>query len=494
MPTVTELIEDGELLALYAISRNVSLSPGTTEQLLSARTNQAVISNPGPQQDAFRAAMQSAATSVGATAGDIRAQAARSERLRPLAFNALRLLTFSAETGRKVEDSVRNSVIDLAATIDAKTAGVGEEQEFLKAYESLTVALSPITVDTLDASALRLPSWETLKTQRGREVFLAWVGGRALNIGFFAAVLLLACVALGFYYQGASSLSRYKELQDAKATLEKEFRVKLAAYRGSLSASMVETGKPAEPDVNMGDVVVFLDDARVKVLGINNELIAIPERLSKWAESSCLDESFFVTRWALCSEADSQVIRARMSRKVSAATGGTATQPAANVNSTPQASRSTGVKESDSFNSSAESVLTPEQNAVLQLEHARTVASRLSDVYLPLLLGWLGAHAFVLRRLSKDITARTVAKGSAFNHLVRVGLGALAGVASTWLLTPDAVSNLLPAQDATLSAQFRKLPVWGLAFVAGYGIELVFAFMDRIISAFTPNSGNAAGV
>ena len=109
------------------------------------------------------------------------------------------------------------------------------------------------------------------------------------------------------------------------------------------------------------------------------------------------------------------------------------------------------------------------------MEAARTVISRLNDVYLPLLLGFLGAHAFILRRMSKDITDRTFAKGSAFNHIVRIGLGALAGLASTWLLTPDVVGG----------ASFKTLPIWALAFVAGYGIELVFAFMDRIIAAFT---------
>ena len=112
------------------------------------------------------------------------------------------------------------------------------------------------------------------------------------------------------------------------------------------------------------------------------------------------------------------------------------------------------------------------------MEAARTVISRLNDVYLPLLLGFLGAHAYILRRMSKDISDRAFAKGSAFNHIVRIGLGALAGLASTWLLTPEVVGG----------ASFKALPVWALAFVAGYGIELVFAFMDRIIAAFTSPS------
>lgn len=59
--------------------------------------------------------------------------------------------------------------------------------------------------------------------------------------------------------------------------------------------------------------------------------------------------------------------------------------------------------------------------------------------------------------------------------LVRLALGALAGFSSSWLLTPELVAG----------AQLKNVPAWALAFIAGYGIELVFAFMDRIIAAFT---------
>ena len=114
----------------------------------------------------------------------------------------------------------------------------------------------------------------------------------------------------------------------------------------------------------------------------------------------------------------------------------------------------------------------------LQLEAARTTVARMNDVVLPLLLGWLGAHAWVLRQLTSAIAARTLAKGSMLSTLVRLSLGALAGFASSWLLTPEMVAGV----------QLKNVPAWALAFVAGYGIELVFAFMDRIIAAFTNRS------
>ena len=98
----------------------------------------------------------------------------------------------------------------------------------------------------------------------------------------------------------------------------------------------------------------------------------------------------------------------------------------------------------------------------------------MGQIILPLLLGLLGAHAFVIRTMTAQISERSFAKASSLRHITRLALGALAGIASSWLLTPDAVSS-----------QLKNIPAWVLAFVAGYGIELVFAFMDRIIGAFT---------
>jgi hypothetical protein len=49
----------------------------------------------------------------------------------------------------------------------------------------------------------------------------------------------------------------------------------------------------------------------------------------------------------------------------------------------------------------------------------------------------------------------------------------MAGIASSWLLSPKDVAAL------------SSVPAWALAFVAGYSIELVFSFMDRIVTAFS---------
>ncbi len=96
---------------------------------------------------------------------------------------------------------------------------------------------------------------------------------------------------------------------------------------------------------------------------------------------------------------------------------------------------------------------------------------------LPVLYGMLGAIAFVLRRLSDDNLTREAGRQLRNRYSLRVPIGALSGLAAGWLLQPSAGSV-----TASLSP-------FALAFVAGYGSDLVFAAMDRIVAAFTTSPG-----
>jgi uncharacterized membrane protein YeaQ/YmgE (transglycosylase-associated protein family) len=62
---------------------------------------------------------------------------------------------------------------------------------------------------------------------------------------------------------------------------------------------------------------------------------------------------------------------------------------------------------------------------------------------------------------------------------VRLALGALAGIAAGWLSKPEQVGLL------------SNVPAWVLAFVAGYGIELLFAFLDRVVASFSAKQAGA---
>ena len=104
---------------------------------------------------------------------------------------------------------------------------------------------------------------------------------------------------------------------------------------------------------------------------------------------------------------------------------------------------------------------------------AEMALKRLNLIVLPMLLGLLGAYAYVLRTVSREIRERSFGENSALHHVVRLSLGALAGIAVGWILKPEQIGLL------------SSVPAWVMAFVAGYGIELLFAFLDRIVAAFT---------
>lgn len=93
---------------------------------------------------------------------------------------------------------------------------------------------------------------------------------------------------------------------------------------------------------------------------------------------------------------------------------------------------------------------------------------------LPLLYGLLGACVYILRTLASQIRARTYSESSNIDFRIRLYLGTLGGIVSAWFLTPDVADGL-----------FKSLSPFALAFLAGYSVELIFAAMDRIISAFT---------
>ena len=179
--------------------------------------------------------------------------------------------------------------------------------------------------------------------------------------------------------------------------------------------------------------------AKELIVQLDSQRKEIPSRLWNWSQQPC---QCWLVKWILCSTVD-----------------------AATVASDP-----------------------PSENR--SRTAAFTLVKRMNEIVLPLLLGLLGAFAFVIRSMTAEIVSRSFRNGTAIHHITRLSLGALAGIASSWLFGSDTVSSELVNSAATVlkPIQLKNVPIWVLAFVAGYGIELVFAFMDRIIGAFTSKS------
>jgi chemotaxis protein histidine kinase CheA len=104
------------------------------------------------------------------------------------------------------------------------------------------------------------------------------------------------------------------------------------------------------------------------------------------------------------------------------------------------------------------------------------VLAILQSYLLPLLYGILGAGTFVLRSLSKEIEDETFSDEKGTKHLLRVSLGALAGILVGWF------SFLIPNETTTFVGSISP---FAIAFLVGYNIELFFALMDRALFSIT---------
>jgi TRAP-type C4-dicarboxylate transport system permease small subunit len=97
--------------------------------------------------------------------------------------------------------------------------------------------------------------------------------------------------------------------------------------------------------------------------------------------------------------------------------------------------------------------------------------------------GLLGANAHILRALSIEIKRLSFTSDLKIRYWLRLFLGMLAGIAIGWVSIPS--DQILDGNLNTESLGIQSSISLPLAFLAGYSVELLFAAMDRIISAFS---------
>jgi len=95
---------------------------------------------------------------------------------------------------------------------------------------------------------------------------------------------------------------------------------------------------------------------------------------------------------------------------------------------------------------------------------------------LPMLYGFLGSAASVIRDFSRKMRDSTFAPRDLTLTAVRLALGILAGASVGLFFTPEttAQGDAMPTGAVTLSAS-------ALAFLAGYGVEILFSMLDSTL-------------
>ena len=95
---------------------------------------------------------------------------------------------------------------------------------------------------------------------------------------------------------------------------------------------------------------------------------------------------------------------------------------------------------------------------------------------LPMLYGFLGSAASVIRDFSRKMRDSTFAPRDLTLTVVRLALGILAGATVGLFFTPG-----MPQQGDALPEGSIALSASALAFLAGYGVEILFSILDSAI-------------
>lgn len=121
------------------------------------------------------------------------------------------------------------------------------------------------------------------------------------------------------------------------------------------------------------------------------------------------------------------------------------------------------------------------------LSNARILLVGGAAFILPPLYGLLGSCVWVIRRRMEKIANATYTKRSTWLDWTRISLGPIAGLAVGLLLKAEVPDQAI---EETFSA-LRALSPLGLAFVSGYGIEILYSLLDRIVKAVAEPSRDA---
>ncbi|WP_206378265.1 hypothetical protein [Sneathiella limimaris] len=121
----------------------------------------------------------------------------------------------------------------------------------------------------------------------------------------------------------------------------------------------------------------------------------------------------------------------------------------------------------------------------IQFVAAENTLQAISEYLLPILYGLIGACFYILRQLPQEISSLIFSRNSYINYNLRLAQGPLAGMMISYFTHP---ATSTPSQNIenieqllTIDPGGNSLSPLALAFLAGYSIDFIFRFLDKIL-------------
>ncbi|WP_417911767.1 hypothetical protein [Candidatus Electronema sp. TJ] len=339
-------------------------------------------------------------------------------RLKEHVADAQLLLAYAAEEGLHVEQQLVSDIISSRCHLQDGSLDQAKEVQFWTAFDALSKKIRPVSIESIKATRLRRRRSWRLKLLDS--FFSAERSDAAQTVLVYQRWTLFALVILlivQIYWLVGSAII-------TQVTQKQSFQEEITQLADLMNQA--ETLGNAELGSLIGQIREKYEN---KALDINSSNTIYYKSLKDW-------RSNIFTNWIFNQNTDKQA-------------------------------------QTDQEDYSKVGYIEARQSAQLILQP-------IQQYILPLLYGWIGALAYVLRSINREIKEITYTSQSNEHYRLRTQLGALSGLAVGWFLSVDPEDYA--AQN---SFSFGSLSPLALSFLAGYSVELLFSAMDKIVEAFS---------
>jgi hypothetical protein len=343
--------------------------------------------------------------------------------------DSARMIAYASKRGVSLDPKEVEAIL----TAQRLGAKITEAQEavFWTSTSSIAKAISPVTIESLEATSSPAAGRSSLAEQAARKYRIRTI------------VTLIALLIFQIYWLvGATIVS---DLKDIRSRLEK---LQMESYEGQIAMAAL--------DANDKDYESKKKKLDLTASNWNDRLWL--ERISAWADFRVLKT------WNV---GKGLFFGGEQTIPVQEATGPSGPQ----IDGIKPVEASNDVKQSDFFLWSFTG-----ENAE-QMQTAQIIMTALLKYILPILYGALGASAYIVRSLANEIKDFTYIAGSKMRYELRFYLGAVAGLSIAWFTSET--------KSAETSGIVQSLSPLALAFLAGYSVELLFSLLDRLVTAFS---------
>lgn len=420
------------------------------------------------------------------------------------------LIAFAAQSRRTIRPEKVKSLITASQNIrdarnESRPLSPDEASRFWIAYDELAVDMAPL-------SALSIRASRSINEKR----FPASLSTPTAYNSLAAVAVFLVCLALqGFWVAGNELISRADLLEGQKSELQKRIEansglIRRAEQREGMASQRlcaIEDCEASPPPLTrttakregaallQAELAVLNSDLREKsIIGeeLSQELTLLNTRsrpleqlLTQWHERAKLVCDNFYLRF-LC-PVDSPKVSSPDEQQLEQEIKETRAKLKAARDDYDQARTDLRASSLRSFEKrlqlSTELRRLEEKKAGRDLDAFRSIlvevritVANLGAYLIAMAMGILGALTFVLRNLSRQLSEYTYIPVPISVTIVRVCLGAIAGVFGSLLVPPE-------------QSALKSLPPLFIPFVFGYGIEILFSLLDKIVMSFTTSDG-----